>query len=238
MIGRGRGSNIGVVLSDVSTSRGRGVDRLSGVLNGGDVAVGVVGGVGDSLDPAVGEGDGVRATDNTVGISGLSSVEVGLGVVVRDTIGEGVGLRGLLGVFHRGVVGRGRSMVDHRGRGMVGNRGRGMVSNRGRGMVGNRGRGMVGNRSMVGSWSGVDNSVVAVADAVSVSDSVSNMGHMGHGGSAGQAKQGGDHEGLKRRKLSVSSSSVLSILSHLHSCSVTVELMDIHCIRPIIYQPF
>jgi hypothetical protein len=83
------------------------------------------------------------------------------------------------------VVGRGRSMVDHRGRGMVGN----------------RGRGMVGNRGMVSSWSSVDNSMVAVADAVSVSDSVSNMGHVGHGGSAGQAKQGRDHEGLKRRKL-------------------------------------
>ena len=172
-------------LTGVSTSRGRGVDGLSRVGHLGDVAVDVVGGVGDGLDPAVGEGDGVRATDNTVGISGLSSVEVGLGVVVRDTIGEGVGLRGLLGVFHRGVVGRGRSMVDHRGRGMVGN----------------RGRGMVGNRGMVSSGSSVDNSVVAVADAVSVSDSVSNMGHVGHGGGAGQAKQGGDHEGLKRRKL-------------------------------------
>ena len=108
MIGRGRGSNIGVVLSDVATSRGRGVDGLSGVLNGGDVAVGVVGGVGDSLDPAVGEGDGVRATDNTVGISGLSSVEVGLGVVVGNTVGVGVGLRGLLDdLDDRSSVGRG-----------------------------------------------------------------------------------------------------------------------------------
>ena len=205
---------VGLGLTGVATSRGRGVDGLSRVGHVSNKAVGVVSVVGDSLDPAVGKRNSVRATNNAVGIGRLLGVEVGLGVVVRDTIGEGVGLWGLLGVLHRGVVGRGRSMVDHRGRGMVSNRG------------------------MVGSWSSVDNSVVAVADAVSVSDSVSNMGHVGHGGSAGQAKQGGDHEGLKRRKLSVSSSSVLSILSHLHYCSVTVELMDIHCIRPIIYQPF
>ena len=211
----GRGS-VGLSLTRVTTSRGRGVDGLSRVGHVSNKAVGVVSVVGDGLDPAVGKRNSVRATDNAVGIARLLGVEVGLGVVVRDTIGEGVGLWGLLGVFHRGVVGRGRSMVDHRGRGMVSNRGRGMV----------------------GSGSSVDNSVVAVADAVSVSNTVSNMGHVGHGGGAGQAKQGGDHEGLKRRKLSVSSSSVLSILSHLHSCSVTVELMDIHCIRPIIYQPF
>ena len=213
MVDRG---GIGLDLTRVATSRGRGVDGLSRVGHVSNKAVGVVSVVGDGLDPAVGKRNSVRATDNAVGITRLLGVEVGLGVVVRDTIGEGVGLRGLLGVFHRGVVGRGRSMVDHRGRGMVSNRGRGMV----------------------GSGSSVDNSMVAVADAVSVSDSVSNMGHVGHGGSAGQAKQGGDHEGLKRRKLSVFSSSVLSISSHLHSCSVTVELMDIHCIRPIIYQPF
>ena len=210
-IGRG---GVGLGLTGVATSRGRGVDGLSGVGHVSNKAVGVVSVVGDGLDPAVGKRNSVRATNNAVGIARLLGVEVGLGVVVRDTIGEGVGLWGLLGVFHRGVVGRGRSMVDHRGRGMVGNRG------------------------MVSSGSSVDNSVVAVADAVSVSDSVSNMGHVGHGGSAGQAKQGRDHEGLKRRKLSVSSSSALSMLSHLHSCSVTVELMDIHCIRPIIYQPF
>ena len=210
-IGRG---GVGLGLTGVATSRGRGVDGLSRVGHVSNKAVGVVSVVGDGLDPAVGKRNSVRATDNAVGIARLLGVEVGFGVVVRDTIGEGVRLWGLLCVFHRGVVGRGRSMVDHRGRGMVSNRG------------------------MVGSWSSVDNSVVAVADAVSVSDSVSNMGHVGHGGSAGQAKQGRDHEGLKRRKLSVFSSLVLSILSHLHSCSVTVELMDIHCIRPIIYQPF
>ena len=107
-------------LTGVSTSRGRGVDSLSRVGHLGDVAVDVVGGVGDGLDPAVGEGDGVRATDNTVGISGLSSVEVGLGVVVGNTVGEGVGLRGLLDDSDSGgMVGRGGMNdgggVDNRG---------------------------------------------------------------------------------------------------------------------------
>ena len=107
-------------LTGVSTSRGRGVDGFSRVGHLGDVAVDVVGGVGDGLDPAVGEGDGVRATDNTVGISGLSSVEVGLGVVVGNTVGVGVGLRGLLDDSDSGgMVGRGgmndRGSVDNRG---------------------------------------------------------------------------------------------------------------------------
>ena len=171
--------------SCMGNERSVGISGNSVVGNISNVSVISVGSVGDSLNSAVRKRNGVRTVDSTAGVLGLGSLEVGLGVVVRDTIGEGVGLRGLLGVFHRGVVGRGRSMVDHRGRGMVSN----------------RGRGMVGNRGMVSSWSSVDNSVVAVADAVSVSDSVSNMGHVGHGGSAGQAKQGRDHEGLKRRKL-------------------------------------
>ena len=107
-------------LTGVSTSRGRGVDGLSRVGHLGDVAVDVVGGVGDGLDPAVGEGDGVRATDNTVGISGLSSVEVGLGVVVGNTVSVGVGLRGLLDDSDSGgMVGRGGMNdgggVDNRG---------------------------------------------------------------------------------------------------------------------------
>ena len=105
---------------NIATSRGRGVDRLTGVGDLNDVASQVVGIVGDGLDPAVGEGDGVRATDNTVGISGLSSVEVGLGVVVGNTVGVGVGLRGLLDDSDSGgMVGRGgmndRGSVDNRG---------------------------------------------------------------------------------------------------------------------------
>ena len=42
-------------LTGVSTSRGRGVDGFSRVGHLGDVAVDVVGGVGDGLETAVGE---------------------------------------------------------------------------------------------------------------------------------------------------------------------------------------
>ena len=129
---------------------GLGVDRGALVGDLGDVAVDVVGGVLHMLDPAVGKGDRVRSRDNTVGIAGLSSVEVGLGVVVGNTVGVGVGLRGLLCVHNsdRGVVSRG-SHLHNRGRGMVGRGGvdnGGSVDNRG-GMVDSVGhnRGSVGN---------------------------------------------------------------------------------------------
>ena len=164
----GRGS-VGLCLTRVSTGGGRRVDSLSRVGNLGDIAVGVVGSVGDGLDSAVRKGNSVRAADNTVGITRLCGIEVGLGVVVGDTIGEGVWLRGLLGIFHRGVVCRSRGMVD-RGRGVV-DRGRGVV-HRSRGMVDSWGR------SVVGSRSSMDNSMVSMTDAVAVSNSVSNVGHM------------------------------------------------------------
>ena len=157
-IGRG---GIGLGLTGVATSRGRGVDGLSRVGHVSNKAVGVVSVVGDGLDPAVGKRNSVRATDNAVGIARLLGVEVCLGVVVRDTIGEGVWLRGLLGILHRGMICRCRCMVD-----------RGSVVGRGRGMVDNWGRGVVSSRSSM------DNSMVAMADAMAVSNSVSNVGHM------------------------------------------------------------
>ena len=177
-IGRGR---VGLSLTRVTTSRGRGVDSLSRVGHIGDKAIGVVGSVSDSLNPAVRKRNSVRAANNTIGITRLSGVEVGLGVVIGDTIGERVWLRGLLGIFHRSVVCRSRGVV-----------GRGSVIDRSRGMVDNWGRGVVGSRSSM------DNSMVAMADAMAVSNSVSNVGHMRHCGSAGQTKQGRDHEGLKK----------------------------------------
>merc|ERR1719278_2008538 len=50
---------------NVATGRGRGVDGFARVLNGGNIAGEVVGGVGDGLDPAVGEVDGVRSSHGT-----------------------------------------------------------------------------------------------------------------------------------------------------------------------------
>merc|ERR1740123_474682 len=130
-------------------------------------------GVGDGLDPAVGEGDGVGATDVSIGIAGLSSVEVRLGVVVGNTVGVGVRLRQLLDNNGGCVVGGGG--VDNRG-----------VVSRG------------GMHHMV-ERSGVDSvDKRSVNCVVSVADAVSNMGDMGDLGSTGggQAEEGGDHEGL------------------------------------------
>ena len=184
-IGRGR---VGLSLTRVTTGRGGGVDSLSRVGDIGHKAIGVVGSVSDSLNPAVRKRNGVRAANNTIGITRLSGVKVGLGVVIGDTIGERVWLRGLLGIFHRSVVCRSRGVVD-RSRSVVG---RGSVIDRSRCVVHNWGRGVVCSRSSM------DNGMVAMADAMAVSNSVSNVGHMRHCGSAGQTKQRRDHEGLKR----------------------------------------
>ena len=109
---------------DVATSRLRGVDSLTSVLNGGNVASQVVGVVGDGLDPAVGEVDGVRSSHGTGAIVGLGLLEVGLGVVVGHGVGVGVGgglgeVGGGNGVHHGGVLGGGGGS-GHKGKGNEG----------------------------------------------------------------------------------------------------------------------
>ena len=157
---------------------GLGVDRGALVGDLSDIAVDVVGSVLHVLDPAVREGDGVRAGHNTVGIAGLSSVEVGLGVVIGNTVGVGVRLRGLLDNNSGCVVSRGS--VDY----------------------GSVGRG--GMHHMV-DGSGVDSVDKRCVDCmdkrcmhcvVSVADAMCNMGDMGHLGAC-QTEEGRDHEGLK-----------------------------------------
>ena len=98
--------------SNVATSRGRGIDGFTGVLNGGNVAGQVVGVVGDGLDPAVGKVDGVRSSHGTGAIVGLRLLKVGLGVVIGHGVGVGVGgglskVGGSNGVHRRGVLGGG-----------------------------------------------------------------------------------------------------------------------------------
>ena len=185
---------------------GLGVDRGALVGDLSDIAVDVVGSVLHVLDPAVREGDGVRAGHNTVGIAGLSSVEVGLGVVIGNSVGVGVRLRGLLDNNSRCVVSRGGvdngGGVDNRGsvdsvhkRGVVGN---GMVGNRvGNGVVGNG----VGNGvASVDKGSGMDGMGNGQVSGNSVADdgSVSNMGNMGDLGRGGgsKAEEGRDRKGL------------------------------------------
>ena len=109
---------------NIATSRGRGVDGLTGVGDLSDVASDVVGVVGDGLDPAVGKVDGVRSSHGTSAIVGLGLLEVGLGVVVGHGVGVGVG--GGLGevgggvasdsMGHRGILGGGGGN-GHKGKG-------------------------------------------------------------------------------------------------------------------------
>ena len=95
---------------NVATSRGRGVDGLTGVGDLSDVSGQVVGVVGDGLDPAVGKVDGVRSSHGTSAIVGLRLLEVGLGVVVGHGVGVGVG--GGLGEVGGGVA---SDSMGHRG---------------------------------------------------------------------------------------------------------------------------
>ena len=115
---------------NVATSRGRGVDGLTGVGDLSNVSGQVVGVVGDGLDPAVGKVDGVRSSHNTGAVVGLGLLEVGLGVVVGH--GVGVGVRGGLSEVGGSVAGNG---VDDGGRGVLG-------SGRGDGHKGKGGEGL------------------------------------------------------------------------------------------------
>ena len=107
--------------SNVATGRGRGVDGLAGVGDLSNVAGDVIGVVGDGLDPAVGEVDGVRSSHGTSAVVGLGLLEVGLGVVVGHGVGVGVGgglgeVGGGNGVHHGGVLGGGGGS-GHKGKG-------------------------------------------------------------------------------------------------------------------------
>ena len=91
-------------------SRGRGVGGggrvlgLSVIGDLGNVAVVVVDVVVDVLDPAVRKSNGVRTLPLASSIIRLSSVEVGVGVVVSDGVLVGVG-RDLIGVHLSNSVG-------------------------------------------------------------------------------------------------------------------------------------
>ena len=186
------------VLGSVSrgSNDGLGVDSLALVGDLGDVAVDVVGVVGNVLHTAVGKGNGVRSLNNTGAIVGLASVEVGLGVVIGDGVVVGVG-GDLIRVHLGGVDNRG-GMVS---RGGVDNRG-GMVDGVGnnRGVVGNSvvGNGVVGDRGVVEKGSVVGDSVVGNG----VGNGVVSHGVVGHGDMGGVAEHdvlgGGEELGSGR----------------------------------------
>ena len=79
---------------------------LTSIRHLGDIAINVVGVVGDSLDTAVGKVDRVGSLNNTGAIVGLRLLEVSLAVVISDGVGVGVG-GGL------GQVGGGHHSMGH-----------------------------------------------------------------------------------------------------------------------------
>merc|ERR550534_746194 len=159
----GRRGRLGVVSGGgggvVAGGGGLGVD--SGALIGhiGDIAVISVGGVFDVLDPAVGKGNRVSSGDVAGTIGLLLSVEGGLGVVISDGVGEGVG-GDLIGVGLGLVSGGG---VDNRGvisgGGVDGGSNDGGVDGVGDSVVGDS---MVGERGVDGVNTVGNNSISSV----------------------------------------------------------------------------
>jgi len=127
---RGSVDHGGSMVSRGSVGNSLGISSGAVVGDLSNVAIVVVDMVVHMLDPAVGKSHRVRSLGLTGAVAGLSSVEVGVGVVVsngvvvgvgRDLIGinlmsNSVGNRSMVsrgGVNHRSVVGRGS--MDHRG---------------------------------------------------------------------------------------------------------------------------
>ena len=93
------------------------VDSGSLVGHISDISVISVGDILDVLDSAIGKSHGVSTLDIAGTIGGLLSIEVGLGVVISHSVGEGVG-GNLIGVFLGMVSGGG--LVSNRGWGISG----------------------------------------------------------------------------------------------------------------------
>jgi len=177
-IGRDRGSLV--------RCRGIWVDSSSFIGNISNIASIAISLVGNMLGTAIRKSNRVRSLSIASTITGLSSVEVGVGVVISYSVGVSVG-GGLIGVG-RGMVSRGsvdnrgmisRSSMDYRGsvdnwgmisRGSMYNRSgvdnRGMVS---RGSVDYRGsmvdRGSMVSRSMSKDSLGSMKTVRRVSDS-------------------------------------------------------------------------
>jgi len=146
--------------------RGIWVDSSSIIGHISNIASIAISLVSNMLGTAIRKGNRVRSLSITSTITSLGSVEVGVRVVIRDSIS--IGIRGGLIGVSRGVVGRGS--VDNRG--VVG---RGSVDHRGvvgRGSMDHRG--VVGRGSMDHRSSMVD----SVDHRGSMVDSVNNRGSM------------------------------------------------------------
>ena len=170
LVGGGRGIGLGL-----------GVDSSSLVGHISNISIITIGGVGDMLDSAVRKGNRVGSLGIAGTIRGLLSVEVGLGVVISNSVGVGVG-GDLIGV-DLSLVGGGRGVVSGGG-----------VSNDGGGVDG------VGNG--VGNHGGVDGVGNGRSDVGGEVASGDNGSSVAEGGvvrhiSGSQAEEGGNDESLK-----------------------------------------
>merc|ERR1712066_1022366 len=108
LVGRGRLVGRGGVA--VSLLGLRGVDGGSLVCDISDKSVDVVSGVGGGLDSAVGKSNHEATGNDTVGILCFCLLEVGLAVVISNSVFISIRLRGellLLVTHNRGAIGRG-----------------------------------------------------------------------------------------------------------------------------------
>ena len=153
------------------------IDGNSLVGNISNISVVVVGCVLDVLGPAIRKSNRVFSYNGTVSISTLSSIEGSFGVVISNSIGVGVGFRGLLI--------RSRSRCISWSRGIHWGWGICWVRGKSRGMGECRGRGNMDDWSMSHKrdWS----------MSMSMSSTV-----RGRGGTS-QTNQGRDNKSLKER---------------------------------------
>ena len=105
-----RGGSVGRGSVAVSLLGLRGVDGGSLVCDISNESVDVVSGVGGGLDSAVGKSNHEATSDNTISILALGLLEVGLAVVISNSVFISIRLRGellLLVTHNRGAIGGG-----------------------------------------------------------------------------------------------------------------------------------
>ena len=201
------------------------VDGNSLVRYISNISIIVVSSVLNVLGSAIRKSNRVRSDNSTTAISRFSSLESSLRVVIRNSIGVGVWLRGLLllVVGSRGVI-RSRGMI--RGRGIMDNRG----SIRGRGsMVGSsvmdRG-GMVDGSSMVGSGM-VDNRGGIVGSSMVDGGSMIRSSMVDRGGMVGS--RGISSTIGNSSRCMYSCSILLSIMISINSLRSSMRLANYGC---------
>merc|ERR1719468_562543 len=105
------GNSVGNGVGSITSLGGLGVDGGALIGDLGDETVVVVGGVGGGLDSAVGKGNGEGTGYVALRLLGLGLLEVGLAVVISNSVfvGEGLGSQLLGGIGGGCAIGWGSS---------------------------------------------------------------------------------------------------------------------------------